>query len=37
MEKVDGAHFDDGAPLVARTRILFEGGENASLPPTPGM
>lgn len=35
MEKVDGAHFDDGAPLVARTRILFEGGENASLPPTP--
>ncbi len=23
------------APLVARTRILFEGGENASLPPTP--
>lgn len=35
MEKVEGAHFEDGAPLVARSRTLFEGDDNASLPPTP--
>lgn len=35
MEKVRGAHFEDGAPLVARSRTLFEGGDSASLPPTP--
>lgn len=35
MEKVEGAHFEDGEPLVAGSRTLFEGGDNASLPPTP--
>lgn len=35
MRKVSAAHFENGTPLVKETRILFEGQENASLPPTP--
>lgn len=35
MEKVAGAHFADGRPLVAATRILFQGQPDATLPPTP--
>lgn len=34
-EKVAGAHFADGRPLVRTTRILFEGRPGATLPPTP--
>lgn len=35
MEKIDGAHFENGNPLVKESRILYQGTENASLPPTP--
>ena len=34
MEKVRGAHFPDGRPLVTGERVLFQGGD-ATLPPTP--
>lgn len=34
MQKVDGAHFDDGEPLVARTTVLYQGTDTAVLPPT---
>lgn len=35
MEKARGAHFADGRPLVREERVLFEGQEDATLPPTP--
>lgn len=34
MEKAGGAHFADGRPLVARTRVLNEGVADATLGPT---
>lgn len=33
--KADGASFADGRPLVRETRVLNQGVENATLPPTP--
>lgn len=35
MKKIGGAHLSTGEPLVSSTRVLFQGVENASLPPTP--
>ncbi len=35
MHKAGSAHFEDGRPLVAATRTLFEGNSDATLPPTP--
>ena len=35
MEKAGEAKFADGRPLVKATRVLNEGRENATLPPTP--
>ena len=35
LENVGAARFADGRPLVKATRILNEGKENSTLPPTP--
>ena len=34
-EKVAGARFEDGRPLVSASRVLNHGREDATLPPTP--
>jgi len=34
-EKVAGATFEDGRPLVSASRVLSKGREGATLPPTP--
>ncbi|MDE6026571.1 MAG: DUF4105 domain-containing protein, partial [Muribaculaceae bacterium] len=34
-DKAGGAQFADGRPLVRETRVLNQGVQNASLPPTP--
>lgn len=35
MDKVSDAHFSDGRPMVKATRVLYEGRDDAVLPPTP--
>lgn len=35
MERAAGAKFADGRPLVTETRVLNQGLDNATLPPTP--
>ena len=35
MENASAAHFSDGRPLVKATRVLNQGKEDATLPPTP--
>lgn len=35
MKKTSAAHFADGSPLVADSRIIFQGADSATLPPTP--
>lgn len=35
MKSVGEAHFSDGRPLVKATRVLNQGMEDATLPPTP--
>lgn len=32
---MDSGHFSDGRPLVKQSRVLYEGREDAVLPPTP--
>lgn len=35
MKKLDGAHFENDAPVVKEKRVLFQGDDSAVLPPTP--
>ncbi len=35
MHRAASAHFADGRPMVKATRVLYEGTQTATLPPTP--